>query len=111
MRDTSTSLFAYKELELVAGRAAMVAFVGFSAQAAVTGHGPWHNLLEHLEDPLFHNALFELAARLPGGQGALAEGDGGGAAQQLRSLFGGLPRLKETVMELARTQGAEGQQV
>ena len=41
----------YKQSEVVNGRLAMVAIVGFWAQYAATGKGPITNLVEHLADP------------------------------------------------------------
>lgn len=46
----------YKQNEIVNGRLAMVAFVGFASQYASTGKGPITNLLEHLADPAHVNA-------------------------------------------------------
>ena len=52
VRDTSASINDLKEIELAAGRVAMVAFAGFAAQAAKTGEGPYSNLVDYMDDPL-----------------------------------------------------------
>ncbi|KAG6422921.1 hypothetical protein SASPL_113303 [Salvia splendens] len=51
---------AFEELkikEIKNGRLAMVAWLGFYAQAALTGEGPVHNLLDHISDPFHYNLL------------------------------------------------------
>jgi light-harvesting complex I chlorophyll a/b binding protein 3 len=55
-----------KDAELKHGRLAMLALLGFAAQAVVTGQGPWANLLTHLESPVQHNALSYIGAGLDG---------------------------------------------
>lgn len=45
-----------KEREIKNGRLAMVAFLGFSSQAAVQGKGPLASLSYHLEDPFKRNS-------------------------------------------------------
>lgn len=57
---TETALAEYKDIEIVQGRFAMLALVGYVAQAAVTGEGPYQNLIRHLEDPLRNNVVVDL---------------------------------------------------
>ncbi|KAE8726940.1 Chlorophyll a-b binding protein E [Hibiscus syriacus] len=58
----SSDPVAFEELkvkEIKNGRLAMVAWLGFYFQAALTGKGPVGNLVDHISDP-FHNNLFSL---------------------------------------------------
>lgn len=54
----------FKESEVKHGRLAMLAMLGFSAQAMLTGEGPWENLREHLAAPVQYNLLTEFGTDL-----------------------------------------------
>ncbi|GFR52809.1 hypothetical protein Agub_g15431, partial [Astrephomene gubernaculifera] len=57
----------YQQAEVRHGRLAMLAFLGYAAQAVVAGRGPYDCWNKHLEDPERYNVLSLLLAP-PGGQ-------------------------------------------
>jgi light-harvesting complex I chlorophyll a/b binding protein 3 len=53
--ESGPAVALFKEQEVKHGRLAMIAMMGYGAQAVMTGKGPWENLQEHLSNPLMHN--------------------------------------------------------
>jgi light-harvesting complex II chlorophyll a/b binding protein 5 len=51
-----------KVKEIKNGRLAMISFLGFAAQAAVTGEGPYANWTKHVASPFEYNLLTILAS-------------------------------------------------
>jgi len=58
---TEAEMKKLKLNELKNGRLAMVAMLGYGAQAVLTGKGPFDNLLTHLSDPGANNILTNFA--------------------------------------------------
>jgi light-harvesting complex I chlorophyll a/b binding protein 3 len=57
--ESGPAMAQYREAEIKHGRLAMLAMLGFGAQAVMTGEGPWANLQHHLASPAFNNILTE----------------------------------------------------
>jgi light-harvesting complex I chlorophyll a/b binding protein 3 len=63
---SSRAMGHYKEAEIKHGRLAMVAMLGFGAQAVLTGQGPWANLMSHVDSPVDVNVLSSLGSGMSG---------------------------------------------
>ncbi|KXZ54513.1 hypothetical protein GPECTOR_4g578 [Gonium pectorale] len=55
--DRPADMREYQVAEIKHGRIAMLACLGYAAQAVVTGKGPYNNWVSHLEDPEKFNVL------------------------------------------------------
>lgn len=58
---TEDQMFKLKTNEIRNGRLAMLAMLGYGAQAVLTGKGPFDNLMTHLADPVHNNILTNFA--------------------------------------------------
>lgn len=56
--ESEGALREFKLKEIKHGRLAMVALLGYTAQAVATQQGPFENLMQHLRDPLHNNIIF-----------------------------------------------------
>jgi light-harvesting complex I chlorophyll a/b binding protein 3 len=58
------AMVQFKESEVKHGRLAMLAMLGFAAQALLTEEGPWENLREHIASPVQYNMFTEFGTGL-----------------------------------------------
>lgn len=107
VRDKSSNLSDFKESEVVAGRIAMVAFVGFVVQGVAGSgvSGPYGDLLRHLDDPIGENFVTLLLEKNAAAAKAVAESsvEGSSVKEALSNGIGGpnaAPLVKDGVTRL-----------